>query len=129
MNEFQSRSCVRGHSGSYMPRIGLLSAGAGAVADQAETVASRLWRDRAHLREQERDEARALARIADQKVAILLAENERLEGELRRLRSILDPAPADIHGETDRQMDALREALVALLHGVISSSSPSFPSS
>src|SRR4051812_15123334 len=32
--------------------------------DKAETAAIRLWRDRAHLREHERDEAQARARIA-----------------------------------------------------------------
>ena len=32
------------------------------MSDKAETAAIRLWRDRAHLREQERDEAQARAR-------------------------------------------------------------------
>jgi hypothetical protein len=44
--------------------------------DAAETVAARLWRDRAEIRERERGEARAQARIAAEKVAILSAEKE-----------------------------------------------------
>src|SRR5919199_1922253 len=50
------------------------------MSDKAETAAIRLWRDRAHLREQERNEAQARARIAEEKVAILTAENDRLAG-------------------------------------------------
>ena len=47
--------------------------------DAGETAAARLWRDRGQIREHERDEARAQARIAAEKVAILSAENDRLE--------------------------------------------------
>jgi hypothetical protein len=52
------------------------------MSDKAETAAIRLWRDRAHLREHERDEAQARARIAEEKVAILTAENDRLADEI-----------------------------------------------
>jgi len=61
--------------------------------DAAETAAARLWRDRAQIREHERDEARAQARIAAEKVAILSAENDRLSTENTRCarRSIQTP--------------------------------------
>ena len=37
----------------------------------AESAAARLWRDKAERREQERNEAQAQTRIAEEKVAIL----------------------------------------------------------
>jgi hypothetical protein len=52
--------------------------------DAAETAAARLSRDRAAVRERERDEARAEARIAAEKLAILSAENDRLSTENAR---------------------------------------------
>src|SRR5215213_5664019 len=48
------------------------------MTDATENTAARLWRDRVQLREQERDEARARARLAEEKVAALTAENDRL---------------------------------------------------
>ena len=48
------------------------------MADAAENVTARLWRDRAQIREDERDEAQARARLAEEKVAALTAENEQL---------------------------------------------------
>ncbi len=48
------------------------------MSDNAENAATRLWRDRVQLREQERDEAQARARIAEEQVAALTAENDRL---------------------------------------------------
>jgi hypothetical protein len=86
------------------------------MSDNAETAASRLWRDQVHLREQERNEARALARIAEEKVAILTAENDRLADEIARLRALLaapDAAPA--RAETEKQMEDLRTALLSLI--------------
>ena len=41
------------------------------MSEDAEAAAARLWRDRAQIREQERNEAQARARIAEEKVAIL----------------------------------------------------------
>jgi hypothetical protein len=86
------------------------------MSDNAETAASRLWRDQVHLREEERDEAGARARIAEEKVAILTAENDRLADEIARLRALLaapDAAPA--RAETEKQMEDLRTALLSLI--------------
>jgi hypothetical protein len=51
------------------------------MSDIAESTAVRLWRDRAHLREQERNEAQVQARLAEEKLASLTAENNRLMAE------------------------------------------------
>jgi regulator of replication initiation timing len=85
------------------------------VSDQNETVASRLWRDRAQIREQERNEAQAQLRIAEEKVAILIAENDRLTAENARLRALLNPDATRARSETEQQMQALRGALMPLL--------------
>jgi regulator of replication initiation timing len=85
------------------------------VTDHNETVASRLWRDRAQIREQERDDARARLRIAEEKVAILIAENDRLTAENARLRALLNPDATRARSETEQQMKALRGALMPLL--------------
>ena len=55
------------------------------MSNKDETPATRLWRDKAQIREQERDEARARLRVAEEKVAILIAENNRLTTESARL--------------------------------------------
>src|SRR3954464_11746907 len=85
------------------------------MSDKAETAAIRLWRDRAHLREQERDEAQARARIAEEKVAILTAENDRLADEIAPLRALLTPGAAQARAETEQQMKDLKTALLDLL--------------
>ena len=85
------------------------------MSDKAETAAIRLWRDRAHLREHERDEAQARARIAEEKVATLAAENDRLADEIARLRALLNPDAAQARAETEQQMKDLKTALLALL--------------
>ena len=85
------------------------------MSDKAETAAIRLWRDRAQLREQERNEAQARARIAEEKVAILTAENDRLADEVARLRALLAPDAAQARAETEQQMEDLRTALLSLL--------------
>jgi len=85
------------------------------MSDQNESVASRLWRDRAQIREQERDDARARLRIAEEKVAILMAENGQLAAENARLRALLNPDAARARSETEQQMQALRGALMPLL--------------
>ena len=85
------------------------------MSDEKETVASRLWRDRVQIREQERNEALARLRIADEKVAILLAENDRLTAENARLRALLSPDAARARTETEQQMKALKGALMPLL--------------
>ncbi len=85
------------------------------MSDEKETVASRLWRDRVQIREQERNEALARLRIAEEKVAILLAENDRLTAENVRLRALLSPDAARARTETEQQMKALKGALMPLL--------------
>ena len=85
------------------------------MSEEAEAVATRLWRDRAQIREQERNEAQARARIAEEKVAILTAENDRLAEENARLRTHLTPAGLDARAEVEQQMKALRRALLPLL--------------
>src|SRR4051794_19522317 len=71
-----------------------------AMSDKAESAATRLWRDRAQLREQERNEAQTRARIAEEKVAILAVENHRLATEIARLRALLTPDAARARAET-----------------------------
>jgi regulator of replication initiation timing len=85
------------------------------MSDHNETVASRLWRDRAQIREQERDDARARLKIAEEKVAILLAENDQLAAENARLRARVNPNAGRARNETERQMAELRGALMPLL--------------
>ena len=90
------------------------------MSDQNESVASRLWRDRAQIREQERDDARARLRIAEEKVAILMprtiSSQPRMPGCARCSTQILRART-----ETERQMAALRGALMPLLDGPPSS--------
>jgi regulator of replication initiation timing len=83
--------------------------------EETETVATRLWRDRVQLREQERNEALARLRIAEEKVAILMAENDRLAAENARLRASLQPDAVSARTETEMQMEALKGALLPLL--------------
>ncbi len=85
------------------------------MSEDAEAAAARLWRDRAQIREQERNEAQARARIAEEKVAILTAENDRLAEENARLRAQLTPAGLDARAEVEQQMKALQRALLPLL--------------
>ena len=85
------------------------------MSDEKETIASLLWRDRVQIREQERNEALSRLRIAEEKVAILLAENDRLTAENVRLRTLLNPNAVRDRVETEQQMQALRGALMPLL--------------
>jgi uncharacterized small protein (DUF1192 family) len=85
------------------------------MGDKDETVAIRLWRDRVQTREQERDDARASLKIAEEKVAILTAEISRLAAENIRLRAQLNPDASQARSETERQMAELRGALMPLL--------------
>src|SRR3954451_24458147 len=66
------------------------------MSDTAENTATRLWRDRVHLREQERDEAQARARLAEEKVAVLTAENDQIAAENARLQDLSDRLPIKI---------------------------------
>jgi hypothetical protein len=90
--------------------------------DKAESAATRLWRDRVQLREQERDEALVQARMAKEKVANLTAENarlwalvERLEADIARLRAQLTPDPTSARAQTEQEMGELRSELLSLL--------------
>jgi hypothetical protein len=85
------------------------------MSDKDETVATRLWRDRAQIREQERDDAQARLRIAEDKVAILTHEINQLAAENARLRAMLNPDAGRARSETERQMAELRGALMPLL--------------
>ncbi|MET0528368.1 MAG: hypothetical protein ABW003_08480 [Microvirga sp.] len=86
------------------------------MGDKDETVAARLWRDRVQIREQERDDALARLKVAEEKVAILTAEISRLAAENIRLRALLNPdAAVQARSETERQMAELRGALFPLL--------------
>ena len=84
------------------------------MSDEAGSVAVRLWRDRAQVREEERNDAQARLRIAQEKVAILMVENERLEDEIARLRAFNAPDEVAAHMEIELQMEALRGALLSL---------------
>ena len=98
------------------------------MSDAAENAASRLWRDRAQLREQERNEAQARACLAERQVTALTAENDRLASrnthlsdqnnrlaaEIARLRTHV-PDSARGYAETEQQMEALRTELLSLL--------------
>lgn len=83
--------------------------------DETESVATRLWRDRVQIREHERNDAQARARIAEEKVAILMAENDRLAAENARLRALVNPDESTARAETEQQMEALKGALLPLL--------------
>ena len=111
------------------------------MSDSGESGATRLWRDRVQLREQERDEAQIRARLAEEKVAALTAENDqlarekarmgeqnnRLAVEVARLTAQNERLAADIAdlralraaeaavSETEQQMKDLQTALLALL--------------
>src|SRR4051794_28041512 len=112
------------------------------MSEGADT-ATRLWRDRVQMREQERNEAQARARRAEEQVACLNAENDRLArenalvrgqidrlaaeiarlnvqkeallAEITRLRDRPGPDAAGARAETEAEMAALRDALVSLI--------------
>ena len=114
------------------------------MGETTENVAARLWRDRAQIREDERDEAQARARVAEEKLAALAAENdqfartnlllrdqndrlaveiarlsfqnERLATEITRLRACAAVQEAEARSETEQQMAALKTDLLSLLH-------------
>lgn len=87
------------------------------MSGETESVATRLWRDRVQVRENERNEALARARIAEEKVALLSAENDRLAAEVARLRALLEPDTSRARAETEAQMEALRVALLPMIGG------------
>ena len=85
------------------------------MSNEHESAATRLWRDRVQIREQERNDAQAQARSAEDKVAILMAENDQLMAEIARLRALLNPDAGRARSEAERQMAELRGALLPLL--------------
>ena len=85
------------------------------MREKEKNAPPRLWRDRAQLREQERNEAQARLRIAEEKVAILMAENDRFAAENARLRSLLEADEGSARTETALQMEALKGALLPLI--------------
>ena len=99
------------------------------MRDDPDNTVARLWCDRAKIREQERDEARTQARLAQEKVARLTAENDRLASEnaglrsqndrlaieLARMGALLLPNPDRARVEAERKIEALRAELLALL--------------
>lgn len=85
------------------------------MSNEHESAATRLWRDRVQIREQERNDAQCRARIAEDKVAILMAENDQLMAEIARLRALLNPDARQARSEAERQMAELRGALLPLL--------------
>jgi hypothetical protein len=85
------------------------------MSNEHESAAARLWRDRVQIREQERNDAQARARSAEDKVAILMAENDQLMAEIARLRALLSPDASRARSEAERQMAELRGALLPLL--------------
>ena len=116
------------------------------MGETAENVAARLWRDRAQIREDERDEAQARARLAEGKLAALTAENdqlarrniqlrdqndrlaveiarlsfqnERLASEIARLRACPAVQEAQARNETEQQMAVLKTELLSLLNNL-----------
>jgi hypothetical protein len=85
------------------------------MSGEPEAVAMRMWRDRVQVREKERNEALARARIAEEKVALLSAENDQLASEVARLRALLAPDESRARAETEQQLEALRLALLPML--------------
>lgn len=85
------------------------------MSNKDETAATRLWRDKVQIREQERDDARARLKVAEEKVAILMSENNQLAAENARLRALLNPETGRTRSETEKQMAELRGALMPLL--------------
>ena len=85
------------------------------MSNEHESAATRLWRDRVQIREQERNDAQSRARIAEDKVAILMAENDQLMAEIARLRALLNRDTSRSCNEAERQMAELRGALLLLL--------------
>jgi hypothetical protein len=83
--------------------------------EESESVAIRLWRDRAQLREQERNEVQTRLRIAEEKIAILTGENDRLAAEIARLKALAAPDAGAAQTETELQMEALKGALMSLI--------------
>jgi hypothetical protein len=64
------------------------------MSDTAETTATRLWRDRALIREQERNEAQVRASVIEEKLAALAVENDRLASKNSDLRTRTTGSPS-----------------------------------
>ena len=57
------------------------------MSNTAESAIARLWRDRVQRHEQERNEAQTRARAAEERLAVLTAENEQLARENALVRA------------------------------------------
>src|SRR3954470_18579779 len=61
--------------------------GGARMSSTAASAIARLWRDRVQRREQERNEAQTRARLAEEQVTALTAENDRLARENALVRA------------------------------------------
>ena len=83
------------------------------MSNTAESAMARLWRDRVQRREQERNEAQTRACVAEERLAALTAENERLARENALVRAQSDRLAAMV-----ARLTAEKERLTADLAGV-----------
>src|SRR5215210_6936806 len=83
------------------------------MSNTAESAIARLWRDRVQRREQERNEAQTRACVAEERLAVLTAENEQLARENALVR-----AQSDRLAVTLARLTAQNERLAADLAGL-----------
>jgi len=83
------------------------------MSSTAESAIARLWRDRVQRREQERNEAQTRACVAEERLAVLTAENEQLARENALVR-----AQNDRLAVTVARLSAQNERLAADLAGL-----------
>ena len=83
------------------------------MSNTAESAMARLWRDRVQRREQERNEAQTRACVAEERLAALTAETERLARENALVR-----AQNDRLAVTVARLTAEKERLAADLAGL-----------
>ena len=83
------------------------------MSNTAESAIARLWRDRVQRREQERNEAQTRACVAEERLAALTAETERLARENALVR-----AQSDRPAVMVARLTAEKERLAADLAGL-----------